>query len=149
MQLPCEGGGNSRSAHHAQMQSCAADGECLRADDASAVTGTAGARHPRVIAPASADAIARSIKMPEALVARYRVRRETLCVALDDAMAAADCDWGQLIELLHKVAGSAAYFGDGALGELARQLEISLQAAEEDADRRAILRRDWESRLLG
>ena len=53
-------------------------------------------------------------------------------------------DTRALIMQLHKLAGTAGYFGEVRLGELARGLEDRLRKSDDVAARQAAVREEWE-----
>lgn len=75
----------------------------------------------------------------------YQDRRAATLNALSEAVRKDECNGTtieQLIDLLHKLAGTAGYFGEAGLGSLAASLEEELSHAAPDALPR-ILREGW------
>lgn len=77
---------------------------------------------------------------------RYSQRkRDTLdaVAQLADGTMAADADYERVIDLLHKLAGTAGMFGDAGLGDAASALEHALLAAD-DGGRSDVIRKGWQ-----
>ena len=87
-----------------------------------------------------------AIKEPEEdeLAVRYRQRKEKLLRELAE-VAAGECapEWDVLAMQLHKLAGTAGYFGEEQLGDMARDLEGRLRGAEDGAARLTLVRDEW------
>ncbi len=82
----------------------------------------------------------------DGLAARYRARKEKLLRELADvAEGKGTPEWDALAMQLHKLAGTAGYFGDSRLGELARTLEDRLRHAGDGADRIELVQAEWQS----
>lgn len=70
----------------------------------------------------------------------FRQRKTQLVQELRDACSGKrTIDWDKLTRDLHKLAGSAAYFGEAGLGELARDMERKVKQAGTEESRRRIL----------
>jgi signal transduction histidine kinase/DNA-binding response OmpR family regulator len=79
---------------------------------------------------------------------RYRERKAKLFsrlrATLDNHPSnGSEAHWRDIIGQLHKLAGVAANFGDGGLGDIAGQLEMGLRAAKEPAERIDLLGQTW------
>ncbi len=101
---------------------------------------------------AATDDLCNVLRQPEGITAtihsldhRYRQRKQELLGLLETALAPGDAppDWPAIASGLHRLAGIAANFGDGPLGELARMMERELQGAGDNAARHAILAREF------
>lgn len=81
----------------------------------------------------------------EQLQQRYRHRKDELFEALRDTLQGdpETTDWDMILSDLHKLAGVAANFGDGDLGEISRRLERRLKITPEPHLRLAALQREW------
>jgi PAS domain S-box-containing protein len=102
-------------------------------------------------APERRPARRSAMALSPGLVARWRLRREETLDALrkavaegwldDPAPAAIDPQREPLAQLVHKLAGSAAMFGEADLGEAAAALDRALMQADPAANRLSIARR--------
>ncbi|RVQ67574.1 response regulator [Croceicoccus ponticola] len=82
----------------------------------------------------------------DALAVRYRARKEMLLRELAEVAAGIGSpQWDVLAMQLHKLAGTAAYFGEARLGELARSLEDRLRRAEDATARLHLVRAEWKT----
>ncbi|MBB3992123.1 PAS domain S-box protein [Croceicoccus naphthovorans] len=80
------------------------------------------------------------------LAARYRERKARLLHDLAEVAAGQSApEWDVLAMQLHKLAGTAGYFGETRLGELARMLEDRLRLADEGVSRIDMVRREWDA----
>ncbi|MES2698439.1 MAG: Hpt domain-containing protein, partial [Pseudomonadota bacterium] len=87
-------------------------------------------------------------KLSATLTRRYRDRKTQLLRALTDlAPDCADSDYDDLAGQLHKLAGSAGYFGDDQLGQRARELERQLREAKSRKARWTVVAREREQLL--
>ncbi len=71
-------------------------------------------------------------EVPASLVTQYQLRKaQTLAEAkrLSELTVITDSETQQFIELLHKLAGTAGFFGDGSLGSAAGHLEHEMKLA--------------------
>ncbi len=82
----------------------------------------------------------------DSLAVRYRERKAKLLSDLAEVAAGqGEAQWDMLAMQLHKLAGTAGYFGEPQLGELARALEDRLRYAEDGAARLELIRSEWET----
>lgn len=87
-------------------------------------------------------------KLSSTLTRRYRDRKTRLLRALANlAPDCADSDYDDLAGQLHKLAGSAGYFGDDQLVQRARELERQLREANSRKARWTIVAREREQVL--
>lgn len=86
------------------------------------------------------------VEEADPLAARYRERKARLLSDLAEVAAGqGEAQWDVLAMQLHKLAGTAGYFGEARLGELARVLEDRLRYAEDGAARLELVRSEWET----
>lgn len=79
------------------------------------------------------------------LASRYREsKRELFSTLARIASGKKSAEWDVLSGQLHRLAGTAGYFGDDELGEKARNLEGQLREIEDPDVRLALLRFEWE-----
>jgi CheY-like chemotaxis protein len=84
---------------------------------------------------------------PKPVAQRYRERRSETLDAVSACLRRGDCDGASLTELvsmLHKLAGTAGFFGETRLGEVASTLERALHDALPER-RLAVLEDGWQS----
>jgi PAS domain S-box-containing protein len=87
-------------------------------------------------------------RLSATLTRRYRDRKTSLLRALANlAPDCADSAYDDLAGQLHKLAGSAGYFGDDHLGQRARELERQLREAKSRKARWTIVAREREQLL--
>ena len=81
------------------------------------------------VSAAPAEAPVAEAPVKASLQERYRVRRDEAMTAVDALMrggAFEEAELTAVAELLHKLAGTAAFFGEAELGDQARALELGL-----------------------
>ena len=84
---------------------------------------------PASVAPAAAAA---DLPMPGTLQEKYAQRKRDTLARIEESLgsdALAEDELAEILDLLHKLAGTAGLFGEDRLGELASQIEHSLLAA--------------------
>ncbi|GGD71408.1 hypothetical protein GCM10010990_21160 [Croceicoccus mobilis] len=87
---------------------------------------------------------ARKPQITNDLSARYTERkRETLRMLAMTAEGIEEPQWDLLAQQLHKLAGSAGYFGDRDLGERARMLQDRLRSTDCGETRLGLVRKEW------
>ena len=97
-------------------------------------------------AEAKTEVVDAVIEEADPLAVRYRERKGKLLSELAEVAAGqGEAQWDVLAMQLHKLAGTAGYFGESRLGELARSLEDQLRSAEDANARLALLRSEWET----
>lgn len=76
-----------------------------------------------------------------ALEEKYAGRKLQLCQRVDAILQqdAEQADWESLLRELHKVAGTAANFGDAPFGELSREISALVKSARNPAQRQVLL----------
>ncbi|MDR7102032.1 Hpt domain-containing protein [Croceicoccus sp. BE223] len=80
------------------------------------------------------------------LASRYRARKEKLLFeAAQVAEGRGTTEWDALAMQLHKLAGTAGYFGETRLGEWARTFEDRLRPVEDGQDRLGLVRDQYPS----
>ncbi len=77
---------------------------------------------------------------------KYRVRKDRLLNQLSTSLDedAANTDWDDIANELHRLAGVAANFGDAELGEVSRRLENALKKARQPELCLDAVRGEWE-----
>ena len=89
-------------------------------------------RQTAEVAPAAPAAAAADLPMPAVLQERYAQRKRDTLARIEESLGAdalAEDELAEILDLLHKLAGTAGLFGEDRLGELASQIEHSLLAA--------------------
>ncbi|WP_299309799.1 PAS domain S-box protein [uncultured Croceicoccus sp.] len=80
------------------------------------------------------------------LSAKYAARKQALFdVMAKIAQTDSEGDWDDLSAQLHKLAGSAGYFGDEKLGEMARDLEERIRRIDDAQTRRSLVQSEYAS----
>jgi len=76
-----------------------------------------------------------------ALEDKYLCRKQMLLEQVTEILAqdAAKADWERLLPELHRVAGTAANFGNADFGQLSRELGDLVRATPDPAHRQALL----------
>ncbi|WP_066558320.1 PAS domain S-box protein [Croceicoccus bisphenolivorans] len=99
-----------------------------------------------VVASARGDAPMAEGAAEDGLLLRYRERKAKLLGELAQVAAGkGEPQWDVLAMQLHKLAGTAGYFGEERLGELARELEDGLRHAGGGEQRAELVRSGWET----
>jgi len=76
----------------------------------------------------------------DALFQRYRDQRDGVLASIARSVEAEDlANWSTIAAELHKIAGTAAHFGQAELGAISRRLEHLLVNATRDEERAAAL----------
>lgn len=81
---------------------------------------------------------AAEVPMPGTLIEKYAERKRDTLAKIKENLGSDEIDEAELkeiLDLLHKLAGTAGLFGDDRLGELASQIEHSLLAAPGESPR--------------
>ncbi|MBW4331140.1 PAS domain S-box protein [Stakelama sp. CBK3Z-3] len=96
------------------------------------------------VVPAVSGAVSPKPPKKPDLQTRYLARREALTKDLADLADKPEIDESQataIAEQLHKLAGTAGFFGEGELGEAAREMEKELLDCAGTDDRRTVIAR--------